>query len=52
MATQQEADQAIIDQVATLAPRANPGALLKLAEALAWVKSPHQSHGGGVEAAK
>lgn len=46
MATEDEARQAIIDNVARNAPNANTQALLRLAEALAWAIAPAQPHGG------
>jgi hypothetical protein len=46
MATEAEARQAIIDNVAKNAPSATGPYLLRLAEALAWVSAPAQPHGG------
>jgi len=46
MASQQEAEQAIIDRIVELAPKAQPPHLLLLAEALAWCYQPGQPHGG------
>lgn len=46
MANFQEAKQAVIDQVAKLAPNSNQEALRDLAEALAWLVDPSQPHGG------
>lgn len=46
MATEDEARQAIIDNVATNALSASPPYLILLAEALAWALAPGQSHGG------
>lgn len=50
MATLKEAEQAIIDAVADLAPQTgSPRHLRDMAEALAWLRSPSQAHGGGGE---
>ena len=46
MATQDQARNALLDRIVELAPRASSTAsLVTLAEAYAWVISPHQSHG-------
>jgi hypothetical protein len=47
LATEDEARQAIIDNVAKRAPNASPSYLLLLAEAYAWAVSPGQPHGSG-----
>ena len=50
MATLKDAEQALIDAITAKAPKvARPSSLLELAEALAWVRSPSQSHGGSTK---
>lgn len=46
MATTEEAADALVDAIADMAPRVRgTSGLLELAEALAWVRQPGQSHG-------
>jgi len=46
MATQEQARDALLDRIVELAPRASSTeSLVTLAEAYAWVISPHQTHG-------
>ena len=49
MATKQEAQQALLDAIAQ-APsgQSHAPSLRDLAEALAWVTSPNQPHGGSI----
>jgi hypothetical protein len=47
MATQDQAREALLDRIVELAPRtSSTESLVTLAEAYAWVISPHQTHGG------
>lgn len=53
MADTAEAAQALADAIAEMAPKINgTRGLLELAEALAWIRSPSQSHGGGATVSK
>jgi hypothetical protein len=46
MATTSDVQNALLDAILRAAPNANPLALLCLAEALAWIQHPDQTHGG------
>lgn len=46
MANQDDAYEAIIDNIANSAKGATPAQLVLLAESYAWVVSPSQAHGG------
>jgi hypothetical protein len=49
MATVGTAHQAVLDAIEKMAPAVKrPESLLQLAEALAWLRSPEQPHGGNV----
>jgi hypothetical protein len=49
MVTRQEAQQALLDAIAQAASgESHAPSLRDLAEALAWVTSPNQPHGGSI----
>lgn len=49
MATDNEAEEAILARIVQLAPNVQSQGLLNLAEALAWLRNPSQPHGGHSE---